>query len=88
MNTSSAGGAAFMVPSKSRLVQLRAASAPSDRDEPVGAKLASLAIAAQQLDAITREAVTASRDAGLSWSQIGAALGVSRQAAHQRYGNA
>ena len=33
-------------------------------------------------------AVQAARDAGLSWDDIGGALGMSRQAAHKRFGRA
>ncbi|HET7665039.1 MAG TPA: hypothetical protein VFK56_02960, partial [Mycobacterium sp.] len=33
-----------------------------------------------------REAVTAAREAGDSWTVIGAALEISRQAAQQRFG--
>jgi len=32
-------------------------------------------------------AVTSAREAGLSWAQIGSALGVSRQSAHERWGH-
>ena len=45
--------------------------------------------AATALEAARREladAVAAARDAGDSWTAIGAALGVSRQAAFQRFG--
>ncbi|WP_257181593.1 hypothetical protein [Corynebacterium cystitidis] len=45
--------------------------------------------AAEQVDHATREldrAVQEARDAGNSWTVIGAALGVSRQAAQQRFG--
>lgn len=35
--------------------------------------------------AVAVDTVSAARDAGHSWSAIAAALGVSRQAAHQRY---
>jgi hypothetical protein len=43
----------------------------------------SLRQAESELDA----AVTNARAAGLSWAQIGAALGVSRQSAHERWGH-
>lgn len=38
------------------------------------------------LDASVREQVAALRDRGVSWARIGEALGVTRQAAHQRFG--
>ncbi|MGA2007216.1 MAG: sigma-70 family RNA polymerase sigma factor, partial [Solirubrobacteraceae bacterium] len=34
-----------------------------------------------------RDAVTAARNAGRSWNRIAVALGVSRQAARQRFGD-
>jgi hypothetical protein len=37
------------------------------------------------LEADRQRAVTAAMDAGASWAHIGAALGVSAQAAHKRY---
>lgn len=33
------------------------------------------------------DCVVAAREAGLSWAQIGTALGMSRQAAHERWGH-
>lgn len=40
----------------------------------------------QGLDALTVEVVEAARQIeGMTWQQIGDALGVSRQAAHERY---
>lgn len=50
--------------------------------------LLGLARASTLLDELTREAVAEARDgeAPLSWSEIGAALGMSKQAAQQRYG--
>ncbi|NNG35010.1 hypothetical protein [Nakamurella aerolata] len=54
-----------------------------------GAPLRRIAAAAQAREAAQREvsaAVTAARDAGLPWAAIGAALGISRQAAVKRYG--
>lgn len=38
------------------------------------------------LEARTRELVASARKAGASWGDIGAALQISRQAAHERYG--
>ena len=40
---------------------------------------------ATALDKLTRESVGCARDAGHSWTQIGQALGVTKQAAWQRY---
>ena len=42
--------------------------------------------AARTADAATREAVELARAGGWSWTRIGVALGVSRQAARQRFG--
>lgn len=56
-------------------------------DTPEEAQLVGLARASTLLDELTREAVAAARvDGNLSWSQIGAALGMTKQAAQQRYG--
>lgn len=49
----------------------------------IQAALAHLAGAEDEL----REAVRAARDAGDSWTTIGAALDTTRQAAQQRFGN-
>ncbi len=40
----------------------------------------------EALEARTRELVAVARGEGASWAAIGAALGISRQAAHERYG--
>jgi len=61
----------------------------SDSDSPADRLLADVTAAnADRAAADDRIAtlVGAARMAGASWSQIGAALGVSRQAAHERYG--
>ncbi len=50
------------------------------------ATLGALADDAQDLAAEIVDAVAAARAAGNSWAAIGAELGVSGQAAHQRYG--
>ena len=42
---------------------------------------------ATALDKLTHEAVQRARAAGHSWMQIGQALGVSKQAVHQKYGS-
>uniref|UniRef100_UPI0037C54B7B hypothetical protein n=1 Tax=Ornithinimicrobium sufpigmenti TaxID=2508882 RepID=UPI0037C54B7B len=48
-------------------------------------KLVALTDEAQRIEQERTEAVAEGRAAGLSWSQIARALGVSPQAAHQRY---
>ena len=50
------------------------------------AGLRASAIIRAALDALQHELVGLARDEGASWSQIGAALGVTTQAAHQRFG--
>jgi hypothetical protein len=52
----------------------------------VGAALAATAALRDASDRKLFELVGFARDAGASWSSIGAALGVTTQAAHQRYG--
>jgi len=42
---------------------------------------------ADQSQARLHDAVAAARAAGISWALIGTALGVSRQAAHKRFGD-
>lgn len=56
---------------------------------PTDQLLTGLTAAAQlreRLDWILLSLVGEGRAAGLSWSQVGTALGVRKQAAHQRYG--
>jgi hypothetical protein len=48
--------------------------------------LAELHALAEHLDTITCHAVTGLRAASYSWADIGARLGMTRQAAHQRFG--
>jgi hypothetical protein len=52
----------------------------------VGAALAATAALRDAADLKLFELVGFARDAGASWSAIGDALGVTTQAAHQRYG--
>ena len=41
---------------------------------------------AEQVETATRTAVIGLRDTGYSWAEIAARLGITRQAAHQRWG--
>jgi hypothetical protein len=41
---------------------------------------------AREIERLTGEWVDKAREAGASWAQIGTALGISRQAAQQRFG--
>jgi ClpA/ClpB-like protein len=50
-----------------------------------GERLAAIASLRLQLEALERDYVSDALRAGWSWSQIGAALGVSRQAAHKKH---
>jgi hypothetical protein len=57
--------------------------------DPYEAFLDQLSRVKAQRDALDREIATcaaAARAAGVPWSQIGAALGTTKQAAQQRYG--
>jgi hypothetical protein len=49
--------------------------------------LALMAELAETVDASIGDAVTGLREHGYSWAEIGARLGVTRQAAQQRWGN-
>ena len=61
---------------------------PSPDDEVAVAQylLRRAALARAQSERQIREAVTAARQARMSWKRIGAELGISAQAAQQRYG--
>ena len=48
--------------------------------------LADAAFLSDQLDTAVKEAVSGLRDRGYSWADIGRQLGVTRQAAQQRFG--
>lgn len=50
------------------------------------APIAKLRAQRDALDAKLRDAVAAARAGGRGWAEIGYALGVSKQAAHQKYG--
>ena len=62
---------------------------PSPEDEVAVAEhlLRRAALARAQGERQTGEAVLAARRAGVSWKRIGAELGISAQAAQQRYGS-
>jgi DNA-directed RNA polymerase specialized sigma24 family protein len=49
--------------------------------------IADMAAAARELDEAMRDAVTGLRVKGYSWAEIAARLGVTRQAAQQRWGH-
>lgn len=68
----------------------RVTAAPDPAVARIGglADLRAVAVAAQAVktdDAHLRDAVRTAREHGRSWNQVAAALGVSRQAARQRY---
>lgn len=66
----------------------------ADRDEPIGPPVDGTPVRAireaaerrQRADDEITEAVAGARALGISWTLIGEALGVSRQAARPRYG--
>jgi hypothetical protein len=47
--------------------------------------LAAIGPARQALDKLTARAVQQARDQGLSWADVGAAFGITRQSAHERF---
>jgi hypothetical protein len=55
-------------------------------DQPLIA-LRALAVRAREVERLTELAVSDSREAGARWTEIGEALGISRQAAQQRFGS-
>jgi DNA-directed RNA polymerase specialized sigma24 family protein len=65
---------------------MRTAVDGSGGDETPVAQLARIAEAKTDLIRAEEVAVRRARAAGLSWSEIGTLLGVSKQAMHQRYG--
>lgn len=73
-----------------RRIALEAATGGQDRPASTKADVAIVvAVAATASDAAhhaVHEAVGRARSAGLSWSEIGQILGISRQAAYQRFG--
>lgn len=50
-------------------------------------KLSAASTELRQAEHALDTAVAGAREAGLSWAQIGAALGISRQSAHERWGH-
>ena len=48
--------------------------------------LPGITILAADIDTAIRQAITGLRETGYSWAEIGARLGVTRQAAQQRWG--
>jgi hypothetical protein len=50
--------------------------------------LADIIVLAADVEDVTRQAVTGLRKFGYSWAEIGLRLGVTRQAAQQRWGHA
>jgi hypothetical protein len=54
------------------------------RSDGIGA-LRHLGDAREELDDLTRQAVKVALEGGASWRDVGRALGVSKQAAHERY---
>jgi DNA-directed RNA polymerase specialized sigma24 family protein len=65
---------------------MRTALETGDGGEGPVAQLARIAEAKRELSRDEEVAVRRARAAGLSWSEIGTLLGVSKQAMHQRYG--
>lgn len=57
-----------------------------DGELTVGAALAATAALREAADRKLFDLVAFARDSGASWAAIGEALGVTTQAAHQRYG--
>ncbi len=57
-----------------------------DPDSNLGA-LAQASATLRQAEASLDDTVTAAREAGITWAQIGAALGMTRQSAHERWGH-
>ncbi len=58
----------------------------ADQAGDVPDTLRCLALLAETVESATRTAVQQARETGASWSEVGAALGVSKQAAHARFG--
>lgn len=56
-----------------------------DQDASAQTVLNSYASYAAAVQAELRAQVNEARSLGLSWAEVGAALGISRQAAHERY---
>jgi hypothetical protein len=57
------------------------------RDRSAVAEIEAAAVARREVEERVTSAVQAARGAGVTWTEIGAALGVSHQAAIKRYGS-
>ena len=58
--------------------------------KPIPVELRQVDVAARSVDGAEdslRQAVRTARDAGYSWARIGMALGITRQAVQQRFGD-
>lgn len=66
-------------------VTMSALAAQAEDDDPLRA-LAATALLHRQVSLREAVAVRRARARGASWAQIAAALGVSRQAVHRKYG--
>lgn len=64
---------------------LRCAVAPNADGDPVGRALTAARELAERLDWVLLSLVGEARAGGASWEDVGAALGVSKQAAHKRF---
>ncbi len=66
----------------------RAVEALTDQDQLASGpgRLDAFSSAVEELERAIRHEVTIARRLGISWSEIGASLNVSKQAAQQRYG--
>lgn len=57
-----------------------------DMDATTETVLRSFVVMADRAEAILRAEVIRARSMGLTWAQVGAAFGITRQAAQQRFG--
>lgn len=71
---------------KMRLSDMATAWGAADPALIVDNDLHGLAVLSTLLDEVIAEEVTHARESGASWSEVGRALGMSRQAAQQRFG--
>lgn len=76
-------------PLRNRLAETIAATLPELEEHPVSGHLNLIRVTAQaqeDVHALLQAAVSSARTAGHSWEAIGQVLGMTRQAAHQRFG--